>query len=89
MSTSRGDGTSVDLRKLALALAVSFLNRKSLQVGETATIVTAKRLRVLLEEDQLLNCSQWAVSIRGRMLEFGFSACRHFITHSCCCFFET
>lgn len=75
--------------KFGIAPAVSFLNRRSLQVGETATMVTAKRLRVLLEEDQLLNCLQWAVSIRGRMLEFGFSACSYFITHFCCCFFET
>lgn len=88
MSVSRGDGTSVDLRNLALSPAVSFLNRRSLQVGETATMVTAKRLKVL-EEDQLLNCSQWAVSIRKRMLEFEFSACSHFITHFCCCFFQT
>lgn len=90
MSVSRGDETSVNLGNLALAPAVSFLKRRRLvQVGETATMVTTKSLRVILEEDPLLDCSQWAVSIRGRMLEFEFSACSHFITHFCCCFFET
>lgn len=62
---------------------------RSLQVGETATMVTAKRLKILLEEDQLLDCSQSTVSIRRRMLEFRFSVCSHFITHFCCCFFQT
>lgn len=47
MSVSRGDGTLVELRNLALAPAVSFLNRRFLQVGETASVVTAKRLRSL------------------------------------------
>lgn len=45
MSVSRGDGTLVELGNLALAPAVSFLNRRLLQVGETATVVIAKRLR--------------------------------------------
>lgn len=85
MSVSRRDGTSVELRNLALAPAVSFLNRRLLQVGVTATMITPKRLRVLLEKDHLLDCSQWAVSIRG----FGFSARSYFITYFRCCFFET
>lgn len=87
MSVSRGDGTLVERRNLALAPAVSFLNRRPLQVGVTATMITTKRLRVLLEKDHLLDCSQ-RQSIRGRMLEFGFSACSDFITHFCCCLFE-
>lgn len=45
MSMSRGDGTLVEPGNLALAPAVSFLNRRLLQVGETATVVIAKRLR--------------------------------------------
>lgn len=45
MSVSRGDGMLVELGNLALAPAVNFLNRRLLQVGETATMVIAKRLR--------------------------------------------
>lgn len=48
-----------------------------------------QRLRILLEEDGLLGCSQGVVIIRGRKLEFRFFSRSHLIAHFCCCFSET